>query len=322
MTSGVRKFGCILLLCFVAGVVCEKKVFAFDKKASLALRHYIMGAMYEDLGNIDEAIQEYKKALKVDRKTSVIHLNLASSYIKKNDIPKAIEELNLAVELDPGAIEPHAILALLYSSQNKLDLAAKEYEIALKCASQLEPDNTEIYKSLGQIYLQQGKLLDAENTYKLILDLDPNDASAHYYLANIYNELNKDELVEQELKEALRLNPDYHEALNFLGYMYVDKNKNLDEARIMIEKALEFDPDSGAYRDSLGWFYFRKGKYKEAIVELESAAGLLDDPVIFDHLGDAYFRVKNMEKAKSNWEKSLELNSEQDKVRKKLEKIK
>jgi Tfp pilus assembly protein PilF len=106
--------------------------------------------------------------------------------------------------------------------------------------------------------------------------------------------------------------------LNFLGYTYVEKNKNLAQAETMIRKALEIEPNNGAYIDSLGWFYFKRGRFKEAITELEKASSLLDDPVIYDHLGDVYFKINEIEKAKLNWEKSLELDPNQEKVKEKL----
>lgn len=281
-----------------------------------------MAVMHEDLGDIDMAIQEYKKALKLDYKNSVIHLHLASSYIKNNDISSAIEELKLTADLDPEAVEPHAVLALLYSSQNKPDLATTEYEIALKNASKIQPQNIEIYRTLGAIYLQEKKFQEAENIYRLIIDLSPNDNEAYFYLANIYEELKNRDAAKNELKKALELKPDYHEALNYLGYLYVEENKNLDQAEMMIKKALEMDPDNGAYIDSLGWLYFKQGKFKEAIEKLERASSLLEDMVIYDHLGDAYFKINDRENAKLNWQKSLKLNPEQDKVKEKLEKIK
>ncbi len=319
MASQLFKFIRGLFFCLLALIFINTKAHALDKKTSFALSHYIMAVIYEDLGDIDKAIQEYRKALKADDKSSVIHLNLAASLIKKNDIPRAIDELNLVASLDPQAIEPHAILAILHSSQNKPELATAEYEKALKNASKLEPKNIDIYNSLAAIYLQQGRFKEALDTYRLILDLSPDDAQAHFYLGTIYNELKNDKSAETELKRALELKPDYHEALNFLGYLYVEENKNLDQAETMIKKALEMDPNNGAYIDSLGWFYFRKGKFKEAINELEKATSLLEDPVIFDHLGDVYFKINDLEKAKLNWQNSLKLDAKQDKVKKKLE---
>jgi Tfp pilus assembly protein PilF len=321
MISQFKKWAKGVFFCLLIPLFINTKVFALDKKASATLSHYIMGAMYEQLGDIDLAIQEYKKALKTDSQNSLIHLNLASTYIKKNEIPKAIEELNLTISLDPEVVEPHAILALLYSSQNKLDLATAEYEIALQNASKREPQNINIYKTLGAVYLQQKKFKDAENIYRLILDLSPNDAEAHFYLGSICEELKKRDAAINELKKSLELNPDYHEALNYLGYLYVEENQNLDVAEVMIKKALEMQSDNGAYVDSLGWLYFKQGKLKEAIEELERAGSLMEDPVIYDHLGDAYFKVNDIANAKLNWQKSLKLDPGQDKIKEKIEKI-
>jgi len=302
-------------------LLINTKAACLDEETSSALSHYIMGVMHEDLGDVDGAIQEYQKALKADQQTSVIHLNLASSFIKKNEIPRAIEELKAAIRLDPEAIEPHAILALLYSSQNKLDLATGEYEIALKNASKLQPKNIDIYKGLGRVYLQQKKFKDAENVYRLIIDLSADDAQAHFYLGSIYNELKKNDLAEKEIKRALELKPDYPEALNFLGYAYVEENRDLEQAEAMIRKALEQEPSNGAYIDSLGWLYFKKGNINEAMKELEKASKLLEDPVIYDHLGETYFKIGDAANAKLNWEKSLKLNPKQDKVKEKIEKL-
>jgi len=322
MTSQFKKWAKGVFFCFLIPLLINTHAFALDKKASTTLSHYIMAAMYEQLGDIDMAIREYKKALKTDNQNSVIHLNLASSYIKNNEIPSAIEELNLTAGIDPEAVQPHAILALLYSSQNKPDLAAAEYEIALKGASKREPQNIDIYRTLGMVYLQQKKFKEAEDTYRLILKLSPNDAEAYFYLGNIYDESKNKSAAIEELKKSLQVNPDYHEALNYLGYLYVEESQNLDQAEIMIKKALEMQPDNGAYVDSLGWLYFRQGKLKQAIKELEKARLLMDDPVIYDHLGEAYLQVNDIGKAKLNWQKSLQLDQKQDKIKEKLEKIK
>ena len=310
------------MFCLIAFMVIQAKAFAFDKNVSSSLNHYILAVMYDRLGKIDQAIEEYKKALKTDSKSLIIHLNLATTYIKDNKLDQAIEELNACINIDSEAVEPHAILALLYSLQNKLELATGQYEEALKNASKLQPKNIDIYKSLGIVYLQQKKYKEAENIYSLILGLSNTDAESHFYLGTVYYELHNKEKSEKELKKALELKPDYDEALNYLGYCYVEDNKNLDQAEVMIKKALGIKPDSGAYVDSLGWLYFKRGKIKEALKELERAAKLLEDPEIYKHLGQAQFKMGDIENAKLNWQKSLKLNPKQDDLRAQLEKLK
>lgn len=295
---------------------------ASDKRTSLALTRFIIAGMYDRLEEPEKAIREYKKALKLDYKNSVIHFNLASVYLKNNQTEEAIKELKLATDFNPDAVEPHLVLALIYSIQNSSELATEEYEAALKNASKSEPQNIDIYRNLGIVYLRQKKYVAAENTYRLILELSPGDAQAHFYLGNIYEELKKRDRAIDELKEAIELDPNYHEALNYLGYLYVEENKNLDSAEIMIRKALELDADNGAYVDSLGWLYFKQGKFKEALLELERASMLLSDPVIYDHLGDVYLKVNDLEKARASWENSLGLDPKQEAVKEKIGSLK
>ncbi|MDD5116001.1 MAG: tetratricopeptide repeat protein [Candidatus Omnitrophica bacterium] len=276
-------------------------------------------ALYcQDIGDIDRAIQEYKKALEDDPDSSLLHLSLASAFIRKNELPLAIQELKRSIELEPDAVEPHAILALVYATQNESEPASQEYALALKNASKLDPENIAIYKSLGAVYLQQGKLKEAEGVFKVITGLAAKDEQAHFYLGSIYYDLKDYPAAEREFKTAIKLNPNYHEALNFLGYFYLEQNRNINKAGRMIRKALRIDPENGAYIDSLGWFYFRKGKFKEALSQLEKAASLLSDPVIYDHLGDVFIKLGDPESAKLNWEKSLKLDPAQDQVKEKL----
>ncbi len=296
-----------------------ESVFAFDRQTAGALASYIKAGIYERQGDIDRAVQEYKKALKVESKNAAVHLSLAAAYSKKRDILLAIEETTRAVSCDPEAVEPHAILALLYFSQNKLEEAGKEYEIALQNAVKLNPKDTNVLKSLGILYLQKRDLIAAENAFKSIIEISSTDYDAHFYLANTLEEQKNRDGAVKELKIVLELKPDYHQALNYLGYLYVEENKHLEEAEKLIKKALEIEPDNGAYIDSLGWLYYKKGNNKEAIKELEKAVGLMEDPVIFDHLGDVYFRIQNFDGARGNWEKSLKLDPEQSAVKKKLE---
>ena len=292
-----------------------------DKEYTRSLNHYILGVYCENLGDLDGAVGEYQKALKTDPASPLLHLNLATVYIQKDNPAAAIEELKQSAGLAPEAVEPHALLALVYAVQQKKDLATQEYTLALKNAVKLDPKNIEIYKSLGLIYLQQKKIKEAEGIFKLIAGMAPKDAQTHFFLGSIYFEAKDYSAVEKELKIALKLKPDFHEALNFLGYFYLEQDKNIDAAGAMIKKALVFDPENGAYIDSLGWFYFKKGRFKEALAELEKAASLLDDPEIYDHLGEVFLKLGNRISAKLNWEKSLKLDSQQEKIKAKLLKL-
>lgn len=310
--------GCVLLGACVL-LSCARSSDAIDKKESLALSHYIAGAMLERLGQLDEAVGHYQQAARNDPVNAGIRLSLGSAYLKQNNIPKALEELNLAVKYDPQSVEAHAVLALLYFSQENLTAAGKEYEQALQKASELQPANIDIYRNLAGLYLQRKDLGQALKAFKTIIDLDPSDAQSRFYLANVYDQSGDRAEAERQLRKAIELKPDYAQALNYLGYLLVEENRSLGEAEKFIRKALEYEPDNGAFIDSLGWLFFKQGRLAEALKTLERAAGLLDDPVIFDHLGDVHARLKDMIKAVQYWRKSLELDPQQDAVIKKID---
>ena len=97
----------------------------------------------------------------------------------------------------------------------------------------------------------------------------------------------------QIMEDVLKIEPDYPNALNFVGYSWAEKGIKLDEAEIMIKKALSKKPDDGAIIDSLGWVYYKKGNYQLALTELLKANQLVpDDPTIAEHIGDTYVSLK------------------------------
>jgi Tfp pilus assembly protein PilF len=312
------------VICFcltlALGVISEP-AFAVNNKDTQSLSHYIVGFYCESLGDLAGAAREYQKALATDSQSSLLHSNLGLVFIQKNNPVLAIKELKRSIDLAPEAAEPHALLALVYAAQDKADLAVQEYVLALENATKLESENIDIYKALGVIYLQQNKLKQAEGIFKLILKMAPEDPEAHFSLGSIYYDLKDYPSAEKELKRAVKLKPDYPEALNFLGYFYLEQNKNINRAGLMIKQALVFEPENSAYRDSLGWFYYKKGKPREALNQLEKAASLLSDPVIYDHLGDVFLKLGNLDSAKLNWEKSLKLDARNNAVEAKLLKL-
>jgi tetratricopeptide (TPR) repeat protein len=66
------------------------------------------------------------------------------------------------------------------------------------------------------------------------------------------------------------------------------------------------EPQNGAYVDTLGWVFYRQGKYPEALSELLRAASLLEQPdaVVLEHIGDAYEKLGKSTEAVMYWQKA------------------
>ena len=92
----------------------------------------------------------------------------------------------------------------------------------------------------------------------------------------------------------------------------------------MIEQAVSAQPDDGYITDSLGWVFYRLGRYDEAVQPMLRAVELTpDDPVINDHLGDVLWKVGRKREADFQWHRALSFGPaedlDMDRIRRKLD---
>ena len=95
--------------------------------------------------------------------------------------------------------------------------------------------------------------------------------------------------------------------LNYLGYMNADRGVKLEESLNLIKQALTFEPNNAAYLDSLGWAYFKLGKYDLAEENLNKAAShMSSDPTVQEHLGDLYQKTGRLKLAAAHWDRAVQ----------------
>ena len=124
---------------------------------------------------------------------------------------------------------------------------------------------------------------------------------------------------EKYFRKCLELSPRFAEAMNYLGYMWAERGEKLDEAKKLIEKAVELEPQNAAFLDSMGWVLFKLKQPREALGWLQKAVqhAKEPDPTLYDHLGDIYCDLRQLDKARDAWRKSLDLEPN-DQVKQKL----
>ncbi len=205
-----------------------------------------------------------------------------------------------------------------------------EEELAAEVLSQLVRSHPELgaaHVRLGDALRGLERFEAARSAYSTALALYPEDDTARWFIhftrAIASHALEDWPQTEADLRAALTYNPEQPQVLNYLGYSLVERGEALDEALDMIKRAVAGDPQNGAIVDSLGWVYFRLGRYDEAVEQLERASALLPtDPVINDHLGDAYWAVGRKREARFQWSRALSFDPEEDesdRIRRKLE---
>ncbi|HXP10306.1 MAG TPA: tetratricopeptide repeat protein, partial [Acidobacteriaceae bacterium] len=111
---------------------------------------------------------------------------------------------------------------------------------------------------------------------------------------------------EEQFRKILAIDSNNGMTLNYLGYMLGDRGIKLDDALSMVQKAVQLDPQNGAYLDSLGWVYFKMGQYALAEANLRKASERMgQDPAVHDHLGELYEKTGRLKLAAAQWEQSL-----------------
>lgn len=127
------------------------------------------------------------------------------------------------------------------------------------------------------------------------------------------------------MRKSISLDPaNAAEAYNYIAFMWAEHSMHLDEAEEMVRQALQFDSNNGAYLDTLGWIYFRKEKFENALTELLRAEQNLTrpDPIVLEHIGDTYSKLNRGPQALEFWQKAIALSPENKLLAEKIDKTK
>jgi len=200
---------------------------------------------------------------------------------------------------------------------------AVEAIAALQQAIVSKPDNPEFYLYLAGIFEDQKDYQSALDAVNKGLAVDEKNARLLFRLGVVTDKLGRKAETIAAMEAVIGLEPENATALNYLGYTYADLGENLDKAETYIREALKYKPDDGYITDSLGWVYYQRGQYAEALEILLKASELApDDPIILEHVGDAYLKVSDHEKALLFYRRSLEKNPEErENLRQKIQDV-
>lgn len=262
--------------------------------------HYLLGLVQRRAGRLEEAEASFGRVPPEHERWSDARLQIASIRERQQDWAGALAEAE-------------AVRARAPSRQ--LDL----YVASLRSKS--------------------GDFDGAVAFLKELLAEAPGDEELLYNLGVIHGEAGRSEESLAYMRQVLAVTPDHPGALNYIGYTLAEQGRDLDEAERMITRALEQRPDDGYITDSLGWVYYMRaremldaGRVEEgrallerAIRELERAALLTGgDPVISEHLGDAYLLLEDRRRALRFYEEAVNLQpreNEQPNLLEKLERL-
>jgi len=128
------------------------------------------------------------------------------------------------------------------------------------------------YTALAGIYVSQNRLDDAIKQYEAAIQKNPKFLAGYMTLGVIHEQKGNGDKAETYYRKVLDLNKDFAPAANNLAWNLSERGKNLDEALGFAQVAKEKMPKSAAVMDTLGWLYYLKGSYLNAVAELQESA--------------------------------------------------
>ena len=290
-----------------------------------------LGVSYMRIGETAKAIEEFNAAARLNSDYLDPHFWLARLYSRQSRNEEAVEECLIVLARSPGEDSTILLLAEVYVAMGEFDKAISRLK---GLVGQRKKDKDVLaeahyrlavaYKGKNDTSLSELHFQKSIEIYKEILKKDRKSIDARYYMAMVYDARGDTSQAEKYLREYIRLKPDESDAYNYLGYMLIENDMKFKEALGFIKKAVEKEPENGAFRDSLGWAYFKLGNLDNAIAELEKAAELIpDDSDVRVHLGEAYLKKGGdfTRKAIAQWEKALEIMPNNRTLQRRLEEL-
>ncbi|MCE3232268.1 MAG: repeat-containing protein [Rickettsiaceae bacterium] len=247
-----------------------------DEESNMLLASY-----YERKGEFKKAIDLYKRIKRDSDFFITSRIGIADDLYSDGKKRKAVRELLKIIGEEQSSNIVLLTLADLLRKDMKFERAAAVYSRIINAAGKPEVKHWPIFFARGICYERAGQWNKAE----------------------------------VDLLKALELRPDQPEILNYLGYSWIDRDKNLDDAKNMVAKAVKARPTDAQIIDSMGWALFKTKDYTTASRFLERAAELMPyDPVINDHLGDAYWKQGRYREARFQWERVLRYKKDSEEI--------
>jgi tetratricopeptide (TPR) repeat protein len=270
-----------------------------------------LGMVYREQQNYSAAVDTFRKMLTLgDENARSGYQEVIDTYREAKQWPQATAVAKEAVQKMPDDRDLRMVLDAQLADTGEFDKAVADIRSMLKGG----PEDREVYLRLGIIYTRTKRwndALEALSKAEQLSTKSDDKAYVEFLRGDLYQRQKMFDQAEAEFKKVLAVttptDPQAAATLNYLGYMNADRGVKLDESLNFIKQALTFEPNNGAYLDSLGWVYFKLGKYdlaEESLTKAEAHMG--SDPTVQEHLGDLYQKTGRLKLAAAHWDRAVQ----------------
>lgn len=312
----------------------------------------ILSQYYIEKGDYDKAFGQLEILENTTEDQIQVKLKMALILIDKKMYDRAQYKLSELSQLVPESDKVKFYLAAVYQETKKLDKAVEtfleiqpasnHYEdsriqaaLILKNKDQLpealqilkesitkKSENVQSYFVISQILEEQKKYTEAIDYLKSANSKFPRNSQINYYLGTLFDRVNDKENMLSHMNQVIEIDEEHVQALNYIAYSLAEMKKDLRRAEQLALKAEKLDQTDAFIKDTVGWVYYQKGDYVKAVQFLERAHKQLPDVgIIAEHLGDAYLKLKQKDKAFQTFQKAFELETDPEKKKMIQEKI-
>jgi tetratricopeptide (TPR) repeat protein len=268
-----------------------------------------LGFVQNLMGKRQEALDSFNRALELNPMQTDALALVVDHHVRDKKYDEALKACQRHRKAVEGTPEAQARIQVL---EGNIFLAKQDTLSAEACfrkAVQTDPNLAAPYLALAQIYVREKRFDQAIAEYEGILEKNPKYLAGYLSIGSIYDLKGEGETAEAYYRKALGIRKDFGPAANNLAWNLAERGGNIDEALTYAQIAKAQMPDSPAVMDTLGWIYYLKGSYLNAIAEFQDS--LARDPnnaKINYHMGMAQYRYDDKGKARKFLEKALQLD--------------
>ncbi len=269
-----------------------------------------LSMVYFDIGSLVSQVESYETALYLIQLALYLNPEASINKLFLGEVLDAMDQQEMANAVYRSVTPDKDLyrsmqLRLIMSLQKTGHLTEAQEELARLIEAY--PGIPIYYMTQGDLYREMQDYRQAIASYQKALETfrlkeDPQASVLYFNLAVCYEQLDQLEKTDELLQKAVSLDPKNPIYLNYLGYTWVERGKNLPQALVMIQTAVEQVPDDGNLLDSLGWAYYTMGDYETALPVMEKAVEKeAGNAIINEHLGDVYWRLGRYRDARFQW---------------------
>ncbi|WP_319583437.1 XrtA/PEP-CTERM system TPR-repeat protein PrsT [uncultured Pseudodesulfovibrio sp.] len=243
---------------------------------------------YDDVLTMSNEVEKVNRAAGLSLRTR--------TYVLMKEYDKAVAAARQMCDFDPKNPSGYLVLADVNMNAGRTDAWVKALDEGVaKCGP-----NPALLLQLGRYYSSQGDYPKALTYFDSVIKSDEKSFQAYAMQGDVYLTTGRKDKAVDSYTRALELNDRYIPALNNLAMIYINDSKTAPEALRLAYKAYLQAPWNPSIMDTFGYALAVNGKADTAVSILEKAASVqTDDQNINYHLGYAYYKAGDKEKAKS-----------------------